>query len=163
MTDDATIERARYIFSTGKLIHDRILKVQSHYLATCESETAGELSLSQLHMVRVVWETGAITMSELADRMGVSPPSASVMVERLVTKGILSRNQSTDDRRKVLVDISPQAVTRAQAIEASLMQFFVELVETIGPETAQMWCDVLARIKSALSGQAALQEDSSET
>jgi DNA-binding MarR family transcriptional regulator len=76
------------------------------------------------------------------------------MVERLVGKGILSREHSTEDRRKVLVTISPHAIKRAEAIEASLLQFFVELVDKIGPETSQMWCDVLARIKSVLNQEA---------
>jgi DNA-binding MarR family transcriptional regulator len=154
MNSDASIEQARYIFSTGKLIHDQILKTQSRYLCSSEEGSTDDLSVSQLHMIRLVWAKGAMSMSELAEQMGVSPPSASVMVERLVGKGILSREHSTEDRRKVLVTISPHAVKRAEAIEASLLQFFVELVDKIGPETSQMWCDVLARIKSVLNQEA---------
>ena len=160
---ESNIDKARYIFSTGKLIHDRILKVQSQHLSACEAGMASDLSMSQLHMIRIVWENGSVAMTELAHQMGVSPPSASVMVERLVTKGILCREPCKSDRRRVLVRIAPQAVERAQAIEASLIQFFVQLVEKIGPQTSQMWCDVLARIKVALSQDPLLQTDTEQS
>lgn len=151
MTTDSTIDKARYIFSTGKLIHDRIIKIQNQCLATCEEGECHEMSVSQLHMLRIVRQSGELTMSELAERMEVSPPSASAMVDRLVEKGVLSREHSTQDRRKVVVRVSPEAVIKAESIEANIMQLFIDLVDKLGPETAQKWCDVLACVKIALS------------
>lgn len=144
-------DQARYIFTTSKLIHDRILKNQSRFLAACEAAPIIDLSIPQLHVVRIVRACGELTMSELADQMGVSPPSASAMVDRLVEKNILCREHSTKDRRKVVVRVSPQAVEKAQAIEASIINLFVELVQKIGPESAQKWCEVLENVKAALA------------
>jgi DNA-binding MarR family transcriptional regulator len=155
MRNNATIEMARYIFTTGKLIHDRIIKIQSQYLASFEKSPFQELSISQLHAIRIVRESGELSMSELAEQMAVSPPSASAMVDRLVEKGVLCREHSTQDRRKVVVRISPEAVKKAEEIEQRIMQLFVDLVGKIGSETAQKWCDVLSRVKSALPEEAA--------
>lgn len=155
MRNDATIEMARYIFTTGKIIHDRIIKIQGQYLASFEKSPFQELSMSQLHVIRIVRESGELSMSELAEQMAVSPPSASAMVDRLVEKGLLCREHSTQDRRKVVVRISPEAVKKAEVIEQSIMQLFVDLVDKIGMETAQKWCDVLSRVKSVLSEEAA--------
>jgi DNA-binding MarR family transcriptional regulator len=146
-----TIDQARYIFTTGKLIHDHILKIQSRYLASCAAGPMSDLSVAQLHAIRIVRSCGELTMRELAELMEVSPPSASVMVDRLVEKGALQREHSTVDRRKVVVSISPDAVKKAEAIEDSILQLFVNLVEAIGFENAQKWCDVLASVKAALS------------
>lgn len=155
MRNNATTEMARYIFTTGKLIHDRILKIQGQYLASFEKSPFHELSMSQLHVIRIVREFGELSMSGLAEQMAVSPPSASAMVDRLVEKGVLCREHSTQDRRKVVVRISPEAVKKAEMIEQSIMQLFVDLVDKIGAETAQKWCDVLSRVKSVLSEETA--------
>ncbi len=148
---ETTIDQARYIFTTGKLIHDHILKIQSRYLASCEAGPISDLSVAQLHVIRIVRGCGEVTMRELAEMMGVSPPSASVMVDRLVEKGALQREHSTVDRRKVVVRISPDAVKKAEAIEGSILQLFVDLVEKIGVENAQKWCDVLASVKAVMN------------
>ena len=156
MQNDASVEMARYIFTTGKIIHDRIIRIQSLYLASCEAGAMSELSMSQLHMIRMVRESGELSISELADKLTVSPPSASTMVDRLVEKEVLCREHSTQDRRKVVVRISPEAVKKAEEIESRVMQLFVDLVDKIGAETARKWCDVLGRVKKALADESDL-------
>jgi DNA-binding MarR family transcriptional regulator len=151
MTNDAVREQARYIFTTGKVIHDRILKIQSNQLASGSCDAFGELSVSQVHVIRLVRQHGTLAMSELAELLGVSPPSASTMVDRLVDKGVLSREHSTEDRRKVVVRISPEAVKKIESVETSILQLFENLVEKLGPETTQQWCRVLKRISAVLS------------
>ncbi len=154
MRNEVAIKQARYIFTNGKLIHDRIMQIQGRYLASCDDGLISDLSISQLHVVRIVWKNGELSMRELADHMAVSPPSASAMVDRLVEKKILCREHSTADRRKVVVRVSPQAVEKAQALEASIINLFVDLVQKIGPETAQKWCEVLKNVKEALADNA---------
>jgi DNA-binding MarR family transcriptional regulator len=151
MKRDTTIETARYICETGKIVHDRILKIQGRYLTSNDGGFVSELSVAQLNAVKILLESGELTMRELADQMSVSPPSASAMVDRLVEKGVFSRQRSTQDRRKVVVRISPQAEKIAETIHSNIMQFFIDLVDKIGAETAQQWCDVLTCVKSTLT------------
>ena len=151
MTQDAINAQARFIFTTSKIIHDRILKIQSKQLATDSCEAFGELSVGQVHAIRLIRKHEELAMSELADLLGVSPPSASTMVDRLVDKGVLSREHSTEDRRKVVVRISPEAVKKIELVESSIIQLFEGLVAKLGPETTQQWCQVLKRINTVLS------------
>jgi DNA-binding MarR family transcriptional regulator len=69
------------------------------------------------------------------------------MVDRLVEKGLLSREPSRKDRRKVLVSVSPEALKKIDTIEETILHSFVDLVEKIGPKTAQMWCQVLKKVR----------------
>jgi DNA-binding MarR family transcriptional regulator len=73
------------------------------------------------------------------------------MVDRLVDKGVLSREHSTEDRRKVVVRISPEAVKKIESVETRVLQLFEKLVQKLGPETTQQWCRVLKRINAVLS------------
>ena len=151
MQENKTIEQARYIFSTGKLIHDRVNRIVSEHMVSCDScEQLRDLSVTQLHAVMKIKHSGHLTMTELAGLMGISPPSASAMVDRLVERGLLVREHSTEDRRKVVVKISPGAMANSREIENTLLAFFVDLAEKLGPETAQQWCDILAEIKAVI-------------
>lgn len=79
-------------------------------MVTSRNRPFGNLSIAQLYAVREIRGHVMLTMSELADILEASPPSASAMVDRLVEKGILWREHSTEDRRKVVVIISPDSV-----------------------------------------------------
>lgn len=151
MSNENVIDQARYIFSTGKLIHDQVLKIESEYLASSDSGPFKDLSVTQFHVVRVVSSHQELAMSELAELLGVSPPSASAMVDRLVDKGTLTREHSTQDRRKVVVRIAPGATKHAEEVESAILALFVNLVEKIGPQTANQWCQVLERIKAVVT------------
>lgn len=151
MTEPSTLDQARFIFTTVKLIRDRIFRAQTAHLASHGQQCAfGELSVTQLHAIMIVRQRGEISMSELADLMSVSPPSASSMVDRLVEKGVLDRRHSRSDRRKVMVRVTPAVSKDIETVEESVLQSMVELVKKLGPDTTRTWCEVLDRIKIVL-------------
>jgi DNA-binding MarR family transcriptional regulator len=94
-----------------------------------------------------------VSMNELARLLEVSPPSASNMVERLVEKGLLVRETSREDRRKVVISVSPSAVKEIQQVESSVLKLFIELVERVGPQISKSWCEVLAAVKGAVDAE----------
>ena len=154
MKENKSWEQARYIFTTGKLMRDRIDRIISSHMVTCEScKGFKDLSLAQLHLIMNIRKQGPITISKIAHVMGVSPPSASVMVDRLVEKGILVRRQSTEDRRKVVVEISPAATKTSHEIENTILAFFAGMVKKVGPEITRKWCEVLDKVKTVLESE----------
>jgi DNA-binding MarR family transcriptional regulator len=150
MKSDDPAQQAAFIFTTGRSIHEQILKVQSRHLAAHASSANIELSLTQMHAVGVVRSKGILSMGELAELLGISAPSASVMVDRLVEKGLLCREHSTQDRRKVVVRVSPEAIQQIQELEAGLLALFTDLVHKLGPETTRKWCDVLQVVQKTI-------------
>jgi DNA-binding MarR family transcriptional regulator len=142
---------ARYIMTTGKLIQNRIISLHNPHFGSGKSKRAlKELSISQIQTIMTVYDSGQISMTALSKQMGVSPPSSSAMVDRLVEKGILKREHSRIDRRKVMVRIAPSLKTDIQSIEDGILFRFVDLVEKLGQETTVMWCDVLEKVKAIL-------------
>jgi len=151
MASEEVFEQARMIFRTSKLLRDRAIRAHTAHLGEDGSDgQCRELSLSQMHMVFAARERGRATISELAEIGGVSAPSASAMVERLVEKGILLREQSQEDRRKVIVRVSPEAGKIIDTAEERILQFFMDLVEKIGPETASKWVEVLEKVREVI-------------
>ena len=151
MTDQDTLASARYIFTTGRMIHDHVQRITT---GACMQEGKdnrfGELSAQQMNMIMMVRVREAVSVTELAVLLGVSPPSVSTMVERLVERGLLTRTPSNRDRRKVVIRVSPEAIEDIARVEAIILGSFVELVEAVGAETARQWCEVLKKIKTVL-------------
>lgn len=151
MQKEESRQIARYIFTNGKVIQDKIIRWHTMQVVQGRSKSIyKEVTMAQLHTIMSIYNRGEVSMTELSDLTNVSPPSASVMVDRLVEKGILVRGHSHRDRRKVMVKISPKAIKGIQKIEEGILQSFAGLVENIGPETARKWCEVIEKVKTVL-------------
>ena len=154
MQKEESRQIARYIFTNGRVIQDKIIRWHTMQMARGRSKSIyKEVTMAQLHTIMSIYNRGEVSMTELSGLMNVSPPSTSVMVDRLVEKGILVRGQSKGDRRKVMVKISPKAVEGIEEIEEGILQSFTDLVEGIGHETAQKWCEVIEKVKTILDKQ----------
>ena len=109
--------------------------------------------MGELHDARAGGPRGCWSRMLLA-KMHVLPrppaPSASAMVDRLVEKKVLTRRRSPEDRRKVVVEATSDAVDMLSLVEDKILATFVELVEIIGPEATRKWCEALERVEEAI-------------
>ena len=98
--DDALIERALPLLpEIGKLL----------YAAVSRHPVAAGLSLPQIKAMGHLSLHGRRSVGEIAHGLGVSLPSASELVERLVERGLAERGTNPADRRQVLVWLTPEA------------------------------------------------------
>lgn len=63
----------------------------------------GSLSLIHLHVLTVIEADGPLSMSRVAESLGVSVASATGIVGRMEERGLVERRHSSTDRRVVLV------------------------------------------------------------
>lgn len=153
MADPQTLEQARYIFSVGKMIRHHVFTSLTQLEAGGRESACAELSMAQMNLLIAVRTHEELTLSGLADILRVSPPSVSVMVDRLVERDMLIRERSTRDRRKVVIRLSPDADLLLAKVEEKVLATFVGLVEEVGPETARKWAEVLQRVEQVLQQQ----------
>ncbi len=144
-------DQARFIAQAGRKLKDHVFSVQSGMRGGNRACKGEELSMAQVQMVMAVRDSAEMTISRLAGKLRVSPPSASNMVDRLVEKGVLLRERSEQDRRKVVVCLSGEAAVHAEQMERAVLAVFLDLVEKVGPETAEKWCEVLERVEQVLA------------
>lgn len=151
MTDSQVLTRARYIFTTGRMIHDRIMRISTGAcMHVAKDHPFRELSAPQMNMLLMIRVRESVSVTELAGLLSVSPPSVSAMVDRLVERGLLSRTPCSQDRRKVAIRLSAEAVADIARVEALILGAFVELATAVGPETTQQWCEVLKKVNAVL-------------
>ena len=151
MNTNKNIDQAWHIFTNGRKIHEWVFQLENRYMVKSGIGKAfGEFSFAQIRAIKFVKAKGQVSITELAELLQVSAPSASTMVERLVEKGVLVREPDPEDRRKVIVTISPDMISITEQIEKDIFSSFVDLVEKLGPEVADDWCRVLDRIGEVL-------------
>jgi DNA-binding MarR family transcriptional regulator len=144
-------EQAHYIFTTGRAIRDFVDHNIASQLAQFDGRSIwGELSVTQMHALMMIQKRETVSISELASLLGVSVPSASTLVDRLVEKGALTREPSLKDRRRMEVRIASALKDDFSRVNSVLLNAFANLIQKIGPETTRMWCEVLRRIEAVL-------------
>ena len=65
-----------------------------------------EVTLTQYRSLVVLASRGTQAMAALADALGISPPTASRLCDRLVRKGLVRRRTDRNDRRQVRVGLT---------------------------------------------------------
>ena len=102
-----------------------------------------QITLSQLKMVNTVFRlTGpagaGVALKEVAKDLGTTAAAASEMVDVLVRKNILARDQDPEDRRQVRIRLVPELRTHFCGIEAQFTELTAEYVSALPPEERQV-------------------------
>ena len=100
----------------------RVFQVVNEYSKKAERETG--LTGPQLWAIKVIAETAPIKVSELARRMYLHPATVVGILDRLETRGLVSRTRSREDRRVVevgLSDVGKDLVTQAPEVAQGLL------------------------------------------
>lgn len=82
-----------------------ICKVEELMLRRLSNNT---LSISEMHMLESIGKHGrkGTMMTEIAQDLDITPPSATAMIKRLENKGYVSRIRSSEDARRVRVRLT---------------------------------------------------------
>lgn len=102
-----------------------------------------ELSLSQYRLLAFL-ANGDWAASALADRLDVSRPSLTGLVDGLVKRGLVERRTSTTDRRRVDHALTPEgrrALAAADKLaDAKLREVFADLPSDVTADAHRALC-----------------------
>jgi DNA-binding MarR family transcriptional regulator len=97
-------------------------------------ERAGEdVPDGQLSVLFVLWREGPQTLGSLADLERVTPPSMNRTVNALVEAGLVLRDSSPDDGRKVLIRPTDAGLEIAQETKRRRVAWFARQLATLSP------------------------------
>jgi len=116
-----------------------------------------DLSSVQVKIAMHILQKEPISLSELAHDLGLSTPSSSVIVEKLVEKNVISRVTDPADRRRVQLRIDPHALKEMNALQSRLQNAFQEIARKVGDDDLERWYQVAIRINEILNEEAETQ------
>src|SRR6059058_3580796 len=81
--------------------------VRAQRINTRAIELKMGISLAQLFVLQQLAEQPAESLNDLAERTATHQSSVSVVVRRLVDRGLVSRTSSASDKRRIEIDLTP--------------------------------------------------------
>jgi DNA-binding MarR family transcriptional regulator len=113
---------------------DQLIGLITRYIAQQESNHLQSGDLSELSMKQIVYletiaQLGAPTFGDLSRQLGISKPSVTAIVNKLIQKGYLERVQSEADRRTYHIHLTAKGQDLSAAhhrVHAMIAQQFSE-------------------------------------
>lgn len=93
-----------------------------------------DYTMPQLKVLLCLYIDGPHRMGDLAGALGVSTPTATGIVDRLVGRGDINRGHDTEDRRVVTCYLSTQGQQSISALWLAKFEVFREIFGTLTPE-----------------------------
>jgi len=102
-----------------------------------------EFSFSQVMILQTLLKQKTMQMNELAKFLGLSKANASGLVDRLVNKNLIERLPKPDDRRVVLVRLTPKGVRVATRLAIINRRGLAQMMRRIPEKNLEVFLNTL--------------------
>ena len=124
-----------------------ILEMQRCFmLHLCKELAPGNVSFSQYFLLTYLDQKEVLTMSGIAQKMGHTTAAASGLVARLENLGYVMRSSAREDRRKVMVCITPKGSALVRRIRDEMMGNLTKIMQHLSPEEQKAWLHIYTKI-----------------
>ena len=107
------------------------------------------ISLAQLFVLQQVAERPAESLNDLAERTSTHQSSVSVVVRRLVDRGLVSRRSSTVDKRRVQIAVTPAGQSLLKGAPRTIQFRLVTAMDKLSLAERRQFADLFERWLSA--------------
>lgn len=106
----------------GREVLETVLAVMRTVRAEMRQFRQAGLTMSQFRVLFMMRKHPGVSLTFLADRLGLSLPAMSQMVDLLVERGLLTRQPCEDDRRRVELRLTAEGSRLIQAVRLANQQ-----------------------------------------
>ncbi|GAA4547386.1 MarR family winged helix-turn-helix transcriptional regulator [Amycolatopsis samaneae] len=110
---------------------------------------AGELTLPQFRLLVVLHTRGPLKHAVLADQLGVTPSTASRMVDRLVAVGMVERLSSPTSRREIVLELTREGGRIVRQVMARRRKEIAKIVARMPDRARRGLVEVLTAFAEA--------------
>ena len=115
-------------------------------LHLCKELAPGNVSFSQFFLLSFLDQKEVLTMSAIAQKMGHTTAAASGLVARLENLGYVVRSSAREDRRKVMVCITPKGSALVRRIREEMVGNLMKILEHLTPDEQKAWLQIYSKI-----------------
>src|SRR6266567_8643403 len=115
-------------------------------LRLCKELAPGNVSFPQFFLLAYLDQKEVLTMSAIAQKMGHTTAAASGLVARLENLSYVMRSVARDDRRKVMVCITPKGSALVRRIREEMVGNLVKILEHLSPGEQKAWLQIYGKI-----------------
>ncbi len=92
------------------------------------------LTMTQLKSLFLITSRGSTNFRKLAEALGVTPSNVTIIVDRLVQQGLVSRTEDTEDRRMMILQATDKGYTLLSNLRESGMKLMTEILSLLSIE-----------------------------
>lgn len=116
----STAEIFSLMFEMGRLLKHQV-----------SVDGCGPATYLHLETLRYIQEKGTPDMQEVAEYLRVKSPSATRLINALVTDGLLKRVPDPADRRRIMLSLTPSGVRMLDTATKKRTQAFARVIEPL--------------------------------
>ena len=111
-----------------------------------------DITMPQAKILHLIRATGSMSMSmsDLVARLGVTVPTVTGIVDRLVERDLVVRRGTPDDRRRVLIEITPAGVAMIDGMRDLSAAQVLQLLTVLDERELGTFLEFLRVLESAL-------------
>ena len=132
---------------TADMVFDQIGRL----LRPLGVSAAGGLVLGQLR------DHGAMSPSELGERLIVARATVTGLVDSLERPGYVRRSPNPADRRSLIIEITPEGLDVVQEVRTRIHRYEKVLLSTFSDEVLRAYIEQLHRIQDAVADTSATE------
>jgi DNA-binding MarR family transcriptional regulator len=105
-----------------------------------------ELTRPQYFMLKMIQDNEPCSISSLADKMGVKPSAVTVMLDRLEQADYVVRRHDEQDRRIVLVQLTPKGLDSLRKVDEARMGKLGQVLNRLEPDELQQFVQTFEKL-----------------
>lgn len=105
----------------------------------------GELSRPKLRLM-IKLTDGAVKISDIADRLHISSPAVSQMIDKLQMEGYVTRHNSSDDLRIVSISLTGKGQSALETALQSFQERVDSLMTTLDSDETRIFTQLLMKM-----------------
>ena len=109
-----------------------------------------DLSMPRIAALNVVEQQGAASISEICASLGLSLGNTSILIDKLVCHGFVTRIEDVSDRRHKLVRLTEKGQALIQELRAARVNSVVQRMLLLPPDLLNRVIDVLRDVTEQL-------------
>jgi DNA-binding MarR family transcriptional regulator len=125
-------EQKKTVRRDASKLADFIMFTQRSFLLNLSKElNRGNVSFAQFFLLGYLANEDFLTMTDISKKMGHSTAAATGLVDRLEKLGYVQRLHASDDRRKVMVQITRKGIDLVERMREDIVANLVEVMDSL--------------------------------
>ena len=133
---------------------------------TKELARRAQLTGPQLTVVKILEQIGELSLSELSERIRAQNSTVTGIIDRMEREGLVARERSKEDRRVVIIRLTPKGLALAEDIPLEPMEVFQGALTSLSKdemrELLRILLKVSKRVKSIVRRDVGAPRDKAE-
>ncbi len=99
----------------------------------------------------IALQEGAVLPSEISSTMGISSARIAATLNSLESKGLITRRIDLSDRRRILVDLTPDGRVQAEKHYQMVLKNVAGMLSALGEHDAKEYVRIVGRLSTIIA------------